>query len=79
MIAPFDDLRVVDLSNSLSGAFAARLFGDFGADVVLAEPPGGHVLRHELPFPIYNAGIERSPLHGYVNWNKRLDRVLRCG
>ena len=71
MIAPFDDLRVVDLSNSLSGAFAARLFGDFGADVVLAETPGGHPLRHEPPFVGDNAGVERSPLHGYVNWNKR--------
>ena len=63
MIAPFDDLRVVDLSNRLSGAFAARLFGDFGADVVLAESPGGHALRHEPPFPGSNPGVERSPMH----------------
>ena len=71
MIAPFDDLRVVDLSSRLSGAFAARLFGDFGADVVLAEPHGGHALRHEPPFSGRKPGVERSPLHGYVNWNKR--------
>ncbi len=47
---PFEQLRVVDLSDRLSGAFAARLFADFGADVVLAEPPTGHPLRHEPPF-----------------------------
>ena len=47
MSAPFLGLRVVDLSDRFSGAFAARLFGDFGAEVILAEPPDGHVLRRE--------------------------------
>ena len=51
MTAPFAELRVVDLSTRFSGAFAARLFGDFGADVVLAEPPEGHPLRFEPPVP----------------------------
>jgi hypothetical protein len=36
---------VVDLSDRLPGAFAARLFGDYGAAVVLTEPAGGHALR----------------------------------
>ena len=31
MNAAFDGLNVLDLSNRFSGAFAARLFGDFGA------------------------------------------------
>ena len=46
----FGGLRVVDLSDRLSGAWAARLFGDMAADVVLAEPPDGHPLRREPPF-----------------------------
>ncbi len=71
MPRPFDDLLVLDLSDRLSGAFAARLFGDFGADVVLAEPPGGHPLRAEPPFLDDEAGAERGVLHAYVNWNKR--------
>ena len=50
MLAAFEGLRVLDLSNRLSGAFAARLFGDFGAEVTLVESPEGHVLRHEPPF-----------------------------
>lgn len=70
MVAPFDGLRVVDLSTRLSGAFAARLFGDFGADVVLAEPPEGHPLRHEPPFLDDRPGPDRSVLHAYFNWNK---------
>ena len=71
MTAAFDGLRVVDLSSRLSGAWAARLFGDMGADVVLAEPPEGHVLRREPPFLDDEPGPERSLLHAYANWNKR--------
>ena len=69
--APFEGLRVVDLSDRVSGAFAARLFGDFGADVVLAEPAAGHALRHEPPFLDDRPGPERGALHAYLNWNKR--------
>ena len=48
-VSAFEGLNVLDISDRLSGAFAARFFGDFGADVLLAEPPGGHCLRHEMP------------------------------
>jgi crotonobetainyl-CoA:carnitine CoA-transferase CaiB-like acyl-CoA transferase len=68
---PFAGLRVVDASRRLSGAMAARLFGDFGADVILAEPPEGHPLRCEPPFLAGQAGTESSAVHAYVNWNKR--------
>ena len=71
MTRAFAGVRVVDASDRLSGAWAARLFGDFGADVVLAEPPDGHPLRHEPPFLNDQAGLERSLLHAYANWNKR--------
>lgn len=71
MPRPFEGLRVVDLSARLSGAFAARLFGDFGADVVLVEPPEGHPLRTEPPFLDDRPGPERGVLHAYANWNKR--------
>ncbi len=67
----YQGLRVVDLSDRLSGAWAARLFGDFGADVILVEPPEGHPLRHEPPFLRGEIGSERSLLHAYANWNKR--------
>jgi crotonobetainyl-CoA:carnitine CoA-transferase CaiB-like acyl-CoA transferase len=47
------------------------MFGDFGADVILAEPADGHALRHEAPFVADEPGPEDSLLHGYANWNKR--------
>ena len=71
MIAPYTGLRVVDLSSRVSGAFAARLFGDFGADVMLVERPDGHALRREPPFVDDAEGSDRGVLHAYVNWNKR--------
>ncbi len=71
MAGAFEGVRVVDLSDRLSGAWAARLFGDFGADVVLVEPPEGHALRREPPFLDDEPGAERSLLHAYANWNKR--------
>ena len=67
----FAGLRVLDLSARLSGAWAARLFGDFGADVLLVEPADGHSLRAEPPFLGNRPGAERSLLHAYANWNKR--------
>lgn len=75
MTAPFAGFRVVDLSTRFSGAFAARLFGDFGADVALAEPPEGHPLRSEPPFLDDRPGPDRGVVHAYVNWNKRAVRI----
>lgn len=71
MVAAFDDLRVLDLSDRLSGAYCARMFGDFGADVLLLEPPEGHALRGEPPFLEDAPGPDRSLVHAYVNANKR--------
>ena len=70
MSTAFGGLNVLDLSDRLSGAFAARLFGDFGATVVLAESPEGHPLRHEPPFLDDIPGADRAVLHAWANWNK---------
>jgi crotonobetainyl-CoA:carnitine CoA-transferase CaiB-like acyl-CoA transferase len=67
----FEGLRVLDLSDRLAGAYCARLFGDYGADVLLLEPPEGHALRREPPFLDDVPGPDRSLLHAYVNANKR--------
>jgi alpha-methylacyl-CoA racemase len=39
--AALDGVRVVDLSRLAPGPFCSMLLADFGADVVLVEPPGG--------------------------------------
>lgn len=42
---PLADLRVVDTSTWIAGAYACRLLADAGAEVVRVEPEGGHPLR----------------------------------
>lgn len=71
LMPAYEGLVVVDLSRRMSGAFAARLFGDHGASVVMLEPAEGHPLRREAPFLGDVAGVERSALHAYINWNKQ--------
>lgn len=71
-------IRVLDLSSRLSGAFCGRLLGDMGADVVLVEDAEGHALRGHAPFLDGEAGVERSLLHHYANFNKR-SAVLPAG
>jgi crotonobetainyl-CoA:carnitine CoA-transferase CaiB-like acyl-CoA transferase len=41
MSKPLAGIRVLDISNVIAGPFAAALLGDFGAEVLKAELPGG--------------------------------------
>ena len=48
MLGILGDIRVLELTNSLSGAFCAKLLADQGADALKVEPPGrGDASRHE--------------------------------
>ncbi|BBA97277.1 putative TMC biosynthetic enzyme L2 [Actinacidiphila reveromycinica] len=42
---PLAGLSVIDASTLFAGPFAARVLGDFGADVIKIEQPGGDPLR----------------------------------
>ena len=65
------DLRVVDLSDGIAGAFCSKLFADFGADVIKVEPPNGDSTRTLGPFPLNAADPEASGMFIYLNTNKR--------
>ncbi|MCY4487382.1 MAG: CoA transferase [Deltaproteobacteria bacterium] len=63
-------LRVVELGD-VPAAYAGRLLGDLGADVIKVEPPEGAPERRLPPFAGGVAGVERSLTFLHANTNKR--------
>lgn len=47
---PLDGLRVAVHASGVAAAYAARLLGVQGAEVIFVEPPSGSALRREPPF-----------------------------
>ena len=71
-LSPLSDLRVLDLSRNLPGAYCARSLCAFGADVIHLEEPGkGNSLRTIGPFYRNLPHPERGALHNHVNCGKR--------
>ncbi len=64
-----DGVRVVDLSEDVAGAFAAKLLAAAGADVVKVEAPGGDPTRHTGPR--VGDAPDGSVLFAYLNTGKR--------
>ena len=76
MAGPLAGLRVVDLTQVLSGPFCTMLLADLGADVVKVEPPTGDVARlwgpHvESPNGAPAVGGSYGGYFASVNRNKR--------
>ena len=63
---PFEELRIIEIAGSQAGAFAAKMFADYGADVVKVEPPGGDPLRQNGE-PLSGMGSEFA----FLNTSKR--------
>src|SRR5262245_13776430 len=61
-----DGLRVLDVANLFAAPQVAAILGDFGADVVKVEPPGGDPLRR-----MGAARDGQSLMWALVNRNKR--------
>ncbi|OBK81183.1 CoA transferase [Mycobacterium sp. 1164985.4] len=68
---PLHDVRVVEISDRIAGAYCGKLLTDAGAQVIKVEPPDGDILREftatggEL-----DAGAD-APLFSYLNAGKR--------
>ena len=62
--------RVLDLAGP-AGVFCGKLLADYGADVVLVEPPGGNSGRARGPFADDDPDPEKSIYFLYYNTNKR--------
>jgi crotonobetainyl-CoA:carnitine CoA-transferase CaiB-like acyl-CoA transferase len=68
--AALEGIRVVELASS-STAFAAKLLGDMGADVIVVEPPSGSPSRSYAPFLEDRPGPGRSLFWWHHNTSKR--------
>lgn len=64
-------IRIVDLSQSVPGAYATRMLAGFGAEVIKVEPPGGDRLRGESPFWHDVPHVESGVLHLHLNAGKK--------
>jgi len=74
MSLPFENIRVIDLGRVWSGSLAARLFGDFGAEVIKIEGPTGRgeTLMEDLPGgPPGERPWNRSGMFNDLNRNKK--------
>ena len=70
------DVRVLEVSESIAGAYCTRVLAALGADVVMLEPADGSPLRHQGPWipdpavrPVDARGL--SALHQHLNHAKR--------
>jgi CoA:oxalate CoA-transferase len=69
---PISDLKVLDLSQHVSGPYCTKLLADFGADVIKIENPhGGDTSRCYGPYPEDIPDREKSGLFLYLNTNKK--------
>jgi crotonobetainyl-CoA:carnitine CoA-transferase CaiB-like acyl-CoA transferase len=65
-----DGLQVIELASE-QAALAGKNLAVLGAEVILVEPPGGHVSRTYAPFADDVEGPERSLWFWYYNTSKR--------
>lgn len=72
MTAALGNIRVLDLSRYVAGAYCAKLFAAFGAEVIKVEPPGtGDPARAVGPFLNDQFDRETSALFLYLNTGKK--------
>ena len=66
------NIRVLDMSDDISGAYCTKYLADYGADVIKIEKPNkGNLTRHIGPFFHDDPDKEKSLLYFYLNCNKR--------
>ncbi len=67
----FGDIVVLDLTSTIRGMHCTKMFGDYGAEVILVEPPGGSLARQVGPFAHGKEDPEASLHFAHHNRNKK--------
>lgn len=73
---PLQGLCVLDVSQTLAGAYASKMLSDAGGDVIIVEPPGGDRLRRWKKSALLGLSGPLSPgedgaLFHYLHGNKK--------
>ena len=66
-----EGVKVLELGQMVSAAYATKLMADLGAEVIKVEEPSGDLSRQRGPFPGGVVDPEKSGLFLYLNTNKR--------
>jgi len=66
-----EGIRVVELGERVSAPYCAKLFADYGAEVLKVEPPEGDTARRWGPFPGDRPDAEASGVFHFLNTGKR--------
>jgi crotonobetainyl-CoA:carnitine CoA-transferase CaiB-like acyl-CoA transferase len=61
-VSAYKGIRIVDFSQGVSGPMAAMLLGDFEAEVVKVEPPGGDRLKDHPGYQVFNRNKQVTTL-----------------
>ena len=65
------NLRIIEIGRDVSTAYAARFFAIYGAEVIVIEPPEGHSIRWQPPWPEDIPDPEKSLLFAYLGGGKK--------
>src|SRR5260370_1303728 len=78
VIGTFEGIRVVEITQGMAGPMMTMILGDYGAEVIRVEPPGGDPMWSHPAYLLWNRGKKSVEVDfGTAEGQARLDGLLR--